>query len=180
MDRAPRQASVVVIGAGIQGNSMAYHLAKSGWKDIVLLDKGPLPNPGGSTGHASNFLFPVDHSKEMTKLTQDSIRQYQELGVATVCGGIEVARTPERVEELKRRLASATSWGEPADLLSPAEVKELIPFIDESIILGGFHSPGVTVVDPLQAGTLMREEGTRLGALTASASTEVVGIDVEK
>ena len=45
MDQAPRQASVVVIGAGIQGNSMAYHLAKSGWKDIVLLDKGPLPNP---------------------------------------------------------------------------------------------------------------------------------------
>jgi glycine cleavage system aminomethyltransferase T/glycine/D-amino acid oxidase-like deaminating enzyme len=150
-----------------------------GWREIVLVDKGPFPNPGGSTGHASNFLYPVDHSKEMTKLTQESIRQYQELGVATVCGGVEVARTPERLEELKRRVASATSWGEPAELLSREQVKELIPFINEKIVLGGFHSPGVTVVDPLQAGTLMREEGRRLGALTSSASTEVVGIDVE-
>ncbi len=179
MSELPEQASVVIIGAGIQGNCVAHHLARLGWRDIVLVDKGPFPNPGGSTGHASNFLFPVDHSKEMTKLTQESIRQYEELGVATVCGGVEVARTPERLEELKRRLASAKAWGEPAELLSPAEVKELIPFINEEIILGGFNSPGVTVVDPLQAGTLMREEGKRLNALTASASTEVVGIDVE-
>jgi glycine cleavage system aminomethyltransferase T/glycine/D-amino acid oxidase-like deaminating enzyme len=179
MSELPRQARVVVIGAGIQGNCVVRHLALLGWRDIVLLDKGPFPNPGGSTGHASNFLYPVDHSKEMTKLTQESIRQYEELGVATKCGGLEVARTPERLEELKRRLASAKAWGEPAELLSPAEVKELIPFINEQIILGAFYSPGVTVVDPLQAGTLMREEGKRLGALTALASTEVLGIDVE-
>ena len=179
MDQAPRQARVVVIGAGIQGNSMAYHLAKLGWKDIVLLDKGPLPNPGGSTGHASNFLFPVDHSKEMTKFTQDSILQYKELGVFTESGGIEVARTPERVEELKRRLASATSWGEPAELLTPSQVKELIPFINQDIVLGGFYSPGVGVVDSLRAGTLMREEGERLGALTVLANTEVTGIGVK-
>src|SRR5438034_815146 len=178
MDRAPRQASVVVIGAGIQGNSMAYHLAKSGWKDIVLLDKGPLPNPGGSTGHASNFLFPVDHSKEMTKFTQDSIRQYKELGVFTESGGIEVARTPQRVEELKRRLASAKAWGEPAELIGPAEVKDLVPFINQDVVLGGFSTPGVGVVDSLRAGTLMREEGQRLGALTVMANTEVLGVDV--
>ena len=70
----PKQASVVVIGAGIMGNCMACQLARAGWRDIVLLDKGPFPNPGGSTGHASNFLFPVDHSKEMTKFTKDAIR----------------------------------------------------------------------------------------------------------
>ncbi|MGH2555148.1 MAG: GcvT family protein [Actinomycetota bacterium] len=175
----PKQASVVVIGAGIQGNSMAYHLAKHGWKDIVLMDKGPLPNPGGSTGHASNFLFPVDHSKEMTRFTQDSIRQYKELGVFTECGGIEVARTAARVEELKRRMASAKSWGEPAELITPKEVKELVPFINEEIVLAGFYSPGVGVVDSLQAGTLMREEGKRLGALTILAGIETVGIDVE-
>jgi glycine cleavage system aminomethyltransferase T/glycine/D-amino acid oxidase-like deaminating enzyme len=179
MSDLPKQASVVVIGAGIMGNCMAVHLAGLGWKEIVLVDKGPLPNPGGSTGHASNFLFPVDHSKEMTLFTQDAIRQYKELGVWTESGGIEVARTKERLEELKRRLASAKSWGEPAALLSPAAVKELIPFINEDVVLGGFHSPTVGVVDSLQAGTLMREEGTRLGALTVSASTEVTGVDVE-
>jgi glycine cleavage system aminomethyltransferase T/glycine/D-amino acid oxidase-like deaminating enzyme len=179
MDQAPKQANAVVVGAGIQGNSMAYHLAKLGWKDIVLVDKGLLPNPGGSTGHASNFLFPVDHSKEMTKFTQDSIGQYKELGVFTESGGIEVARTAERVEELKRRLASAKAWGEPAELLTPAEVKELVPFIDQDVVLGGFYTPGVGVVDSLRAGTLMREEGQRLEALTVLANTEVTGVDVE-
>src|SRR6201991_3689357 len=108
---APAQARAVIIGAGIVGNSLAYHLARLGWTDLVLLDKGPLPNPGGSTGHASNFIFPVDHSREMTKLTRDSMRQYEELGVMIRCGGIEVARTEERMEELRRRMASAKSWG---------------------------------------------------------------------
>src|SRR4029077_4296175 len=120
MTTFPEQARVVVIGAGIVGNSMAYHLARLGWTDIVLLDKGPLPNPGGSTGHASNFIFLVDHSKEMTKFTLDSVRQYKELGVFTRSGGVEVARLPERMEELKRRLASAKSWGIDAELISPA------------------------------------------------------------
>jgi glycine cleavage system aminomethyltransferase T/glycine/D-amino acid oxidase-like deaminating enzyme len=175
----PDRAGVVVIGAGIVGNSVAYHLARLGWRDIVQLDKGPLPNPGGSTGHASNFIFLVDHSKEMTEITLDSVRQYKELGVFTESGGIEVARTPERMEELKRRMAAAKSWGiEPAELLTPSEVKELVPFIDEKIILGGFHCPGIGVVDSLRAGTLMREEAERLGAITISAKTEVLAIDV--
>ena len=83
MSRLPSSARVVVIGAGIVGNSLACHLARLGWTDIVQLDKGPLPNPGGSTGHASNFIYPVDHSREMTALTLDSVRQYKELDVFT-------------------------------------------------------------------------------------------------
>src|SRR6059036_3842474 len=97
-------------GAGIVGNSLAYHLAALGWTELVLLDKGPLPNPGGSTGHASNFIFPVDHSKEMTQLTAESMQQYRDAGTLHECGGIEVARTHERMEELRRRMASAKSW----------------------------------------------------------------------
>src|SRR6266566_10027297 len=117
----PAQARVIVIGAGIVGNSVAYHLAQQGWKEIVLIDKGPLPNPGGSTGHASNFIFLTDHSKEMTAFTLDSVRQYRDLGVFTQCGGIEVARTTERMEELRRRMASSRSWGiEPVELMDPA------------------------------------------------------------
>ena len=120
MSDAPSAARAVVIGCGIVGNSLAYHLARLGWSDVVLLDKGPLPNPGGSTGHASNFIFLVDHSKEMTQLTLESVRQYRELGVFTECGGIEVARTEERMEELRRRMASAKSWGvEPVSLVTP-------------------------------------------------------------
>ena len=88
MSTLPRQAHAVVIGCGIVGNSVAHHLTDQGWSDVVLIDKGPLPNPGGSTGHASNFIFPVDHSKEMAQLTLESVRQYEEMGVFTESGGI--------------------------------------------------------------------------------------------
>lgn len=180
MSTFPSTARALVIGCGIVGNSLAYHLTEQGWDDVVLIDKGPLPNPGGSTGHASNFIFPVDHSKEMTMLTLESQRQYVELGVNTECGGIEVARTEERLEELRRRMASAKSWGvDSARLVTPAEIKELVPYIDESILLGGFHCPTVSVVDSLRAGTLMRERAVERGALAVFAGTEVSGMDVE-
>src|SRR4029077_17523385 len=170
----PSHARAVVIGCGIVGNSVAYHLGRLGWRDILLLDKGPLPNPGGSTGHASNFIYLRDHSKEMTALTVDSVNQYTDLGVFTQSGGIEVARTKERMQELTRRMASARSWGiEPVSLISPTEVKRLVPYIDESIILGGFYTPGVGVVDSLRAGTIMRERAQAAGALTVAAKTEV-------
>ena len=179
MTELPSSARAVVIGAGIVGNGLVYHLARLGWRDLVLLEKGALPNPGGSTGHASNFIFPVDHSKEMTALTRDSANQYVELGVSTQSGGIEVARTQERLEEFNRRIASSIAWGAPSELLTPAEVKERVPYIAEEVILGGFHTPSVTVVDPLRAGTLMREDAQARGALAISAGTEVTGIDVE-
>jgi glycine cleavage system aminomethyltransferase T/glycine/D-amino acid oxidase-like deaminating enzyme len=166
----------VIIGAGIVGNSVAYHLAKLGEGDLTLIDKGPLPNPGGSTGHASNFIFPVDHSKEMTSLTLESLRQYKELGVFVESGGIEIARTEERMQELARRCASAKSWGiEPVSMLTPAEVKEHVPFINEELLLGGFYTPGAGVVDSLQAATLMRERAVEKG-LTVMANTEILGI----
>ncbi|HEY7942226.1 MAG TPA: FAD-dependent oxidoreductase [Candidatus Limnocylindrales bacterium] len=175
----PDRANVVVIGAGIVGNSMAYHLARLGWRDIVLLDKGPLPNPGGSTGHASNFIYLTDHSKEMTAFTVDSARQYVEMGVATQSGGLEVARTAARMEELKRRMASSHAWGIEAELISPAEAKRLVPYLDAGIIRGAFYAPGVLVVDSLRAGTIMRERAQAMGALTIAAGVEVTGLDVE-
>ena len=89
----PDSAGTVIIGAGIVGNSLAYHLARQGVEDLLMIDKGPLPDPGGSTGHASNFLMPVEHSKEMTHLTRRSIEQYDEMGTFANSGGIEVART---------------------------------------------------------------------------------------
>ena len=108
---APARAGIAVIGAGIVGNCLVAHLAELGWDDLVLIDKGPLPNPGGSTGHASNFIFPTDHGREIAMLTLESQRQYEALGVNTTCGGVEVARTEERMEELRRRMTSARSWG---------------------------------------------------------------------
>ena len=177
MTQTPARASAVIIGAGIVGNSLACHLARLGWRDLVLVDKGPMPNPGGSTGHASNFIFPIEYSKMMMELTQDSTEQYQALGVFTQSGGIEVARTPARMAELRRRCTAATAWGIPAQVISPAEVRKLVPYLDESVILGGAHFPTVGVVDSLRAGTLMREEAEQSGALHVLAGAEVLGID---
>jgi glycine cleavage system aminomethyltransferase T/glycine/D-amino acid oxidase-like deaminating enzyme len=177
--KAPTSAKCVVIGAGIVGNSIVYHLARLGWSDIVQVDKGPLPNPGGSTGHASNFIFPTDHSKEITQLTLESMRQYREMGVFTECGGIEVARTEERMQELHRRMQSAKSFEiEDTAMLTPAEVKEKVPYIDEEVILGGFWTPSVGVVDSLRAGTIMRERAQEMGALSSLPNTEVLDIEV--
>jgi glycine cleavage system aminomethyltransferase T/glycine/D-amino acid oxidase-like deaminating enzyme len=178
MATVPASARLVVIGAGIVGNSLVYHLARLGWRDIVQIDKGPLPNPGGSTGHASNFIFPVDHSREMTDLTADSMRQYKELGVFTESGGYEVARTPGRLQELDRRMQSAKAWGIDAELVTPEQVAEKVPFLDPAVILGAFWTPSVGVVDSLRAGTIMRERAQELGALHVVSTVEVTGIDV--
>ena len=180
MASVPPSARVVVIGAGIVGNSLVHHLARLGWRDIVQIDKGALPNPGGSTGHASNFIFPVDHSREMADLTMDSVRQYKELGVFTQSGGYEVARTEERMEELRRRMSSAKAWGIEAELVSPDHVVSKVPFLDKDKILGAFWCPTVGVVDSLRAGTLMRESALALGALTVVPTVEVTGLDVEQ
>jgi glycine cleavage system aminomethyltransferase T/glycine/D-amino acid oxidase-like deaminating enzyme len=177
--RVPAQARVVVIGAGIVGNSLVHHLARLGWRDIVQIDKGALPNPGGSTGHASNFIFPVDHSREITDLTLDSMAQYKEMGVFTESGGFEVARTEERMEELRRRMSSAKAWGIEAHLVTPAEVVEKVPFLEADQIIGAFWTPSVGVVDSLRAGTIMRERALETGALTVVPTVEVIGLDVE-
>src|ERR1700691_5237176 len=179
MSDTPSRASAVIIGAGIVGNSLAYHLGRLGWRELVLVDKGPMPNPGGSTGHASNFIFPIEYSKMMMELTADSTEQYEALGVFTQSGGIEVARTEARMQELRRRCTQAKAWQIPAQLISPAEVAKLVPYLDESVILGGAHFPTVGVVDSLRAGTLMRENATQLGALTVLAGAEVLGIDTD-
>jgi len=171
--------TLVVIGGGIVGNSVTGWLAELGVETLVQLDKGPFPNPGGSTGHASNFIFPVDHSKEMTQLTLESMRQYRDAGTLHECGGIEVARTEERMQELRRRMASAKSWGvDDCRLVTPAEIKELVPFVNEEILLGGFYCPSVAVVDSLRFGTIMRERAQAKGA-KVYANTEVTGIDMK-
>ncbi len=179
MATIPSRAGVVVIGAGIVGNSLVHHLARLGWRDIVQIDKGALPNPGGSTGHASNFIFLVDHSREITDLTLDSVEQYQEMGVFTQSGGFEIARTEERMEELRRRMSSAKAWGIESELVSPEFVKEKVPFIETDQFVGAFWTPGVGVVDSLRAGTIMRERAMESGALTVVPTVEVTGLDVE-
>ena len=180
MSELPTRANVVVIGAGIVGSCLVGHLARLGWTDLVLLEKGPLPNPGGSTGHASNFIFPVDHNKEMALLGEQSANQYRDMQLSVDSGGIEVARTADRMHELARRMTSARAWGIEAHLLTPAEVVELVPFVNEEVILGGFYSPTVSGVDSLEAGTTMRREAVETVGCQVFANTEVLDIETSE
>lgn len=179
MKELPESANTVILGAGIVGNSVAYGLAEQGAEDIVLIDKGPLPDPGGSTGHASNFSFPITDSKVTTQLGQRSREIYEEMDAWEESGGIEVARTEERLKEFDRKMHVAKAWDEPAEQLTVEEVKEEIPFINEDIIKGGFYSTKAGVADPLYAGEVMRERAKEKGVLTVFPNTEVTDIDVD-
>ena len=179
MASVPSSARVVVIGAGIVGNSLVEHLARLGWTDIVQIDKGPLPNPGGSTGHASNFMFPVDHSREITDLTLDSIEQYKEMGVFTSAAA---SRSPAPRSgwrscgggcRRRRPGGSRPSWSAPRSW--PRRCRSSTP--TRSSARSG--RPSVGVVDSLRAGTIMRERAMASGALTVVPTVEVTGLDVE-
>ncbi len=180
MSSLPGQAQVVVIGAGISGNMVAWHLARLGWREMVLLDQGPFPNPGGSTGHSSSMIWLPEASRELDAVTVETNRQYRQLGVFTQAGGVEVARTPERLEELKRRLGMARLWGHEARLMTPAEIAAIVPYVDTSVVLGGIYQPETGVVDPVEAGRIVREAAEQMGALRSWPFVEILGIDVER
>ncbi len=166
MNDIPARASAVIMGAGIVGNSLACHLARLGWRDLVLVDKGPMPNPGGSTGHASNFIFPIEYSKMMMELTRDSTEQYQELGVFTQSRRHRGRPDPGPDGRTAPALHRGQGLGHPGpDGLARRGRRSWCPTWIESVILGGAHFPTVGVVDSLRAGTLMREEAQRSGAL---------------
>ena len=176
----PSDARTVVLGAGIVGNSLVYHLSRLGRNDIVQIDKGPLPDPGGSTGHASNFLMPLEHSKEMAFLTDDSIAQYDEMDQFALSEGIEVARTEERLKEMKRQAASAKSWGQKGEIIGTEQIKEMVPFINEDVIKGGLYQPNAGTCDPLRAGDIMRERAEEKASnYQIFPNTEVLDLLVE-
>src|SRR5947209_19561895 len=108
-----KQARLVIIGAGIAGCSAAYHLAQLGWRDVLVLDQGPLFATGGSSSHAPGGVFQNNASKLQTELARDSVELYSSLPPVGgqpfywPVGGMEVAATPDRWEEVKRRLGHA-------------------------------------------------------------------------
>jgi dimethylglycine oxidase len=160
----PDRARTVIIGAGIVGASAAYHLAEMGDTDVLVIDQGPLFETGGSTSHAPGIIFQTNGSRTMCRIAQDSVALYDSLEVdGERCwygvGGIEVATTPERMEELKRRRGWARAYGiEGTELLSPSETAERSPLLDPSTILGSYLVPsdgagkGVAIVTALARG----------------------------
>jgi glycine cleavage system aminomethyltransferase T len=148
----PSSAKTVVIGAGAVGCSVAYHLSQLGAEDVVVVDQGPLPVTGGSSTHAPGIMFQTSPSKIQTKTAHYTSRLLKDAGVYDEVGGIEVARSEERMDFLQRRVEHATAYGLPdPQLLSPEEVTEYLPLVDEEEILGGYYSPTDGRVDGVAA-----------------------------
>src|SRR5215210_4233616 len=176
-------AGVVIVGAGIVGCSVAEHLSRLGWRDVVVLDQGPLFEAGGSTSHAPGLMFQTNPSKMMTDLAKYSVGRYMELEVdGRPCGyqvgGIEVAETPERLADLERRHGLAASWGLESHLISPEECAEKVPLLDTEEVLGGFFVPSDGIAKGVRAceamGRLASERGAKF-----YGETEVTGIEVK-
>ena len=143
----PEKARVVIIGAGVVGSSAAHYLTLHGWRDVVVLDQGPLFEVLGSTSHAPGLVFQTNPSRTVCQLAQWTVDLYNELSLEDEgpcfypVGSIEIAYSRERQRELKRRLGFARSWGLPAQIITPAGVKSLIPNLDIQRVHGGYHVP---------------------------------------
>ena len=177
-------AQTLVIGAGIVGASTAYHLSQLGETDVLVVDQGPLPATGGSSSHAPGLVFQTTASQTMTELARATVERFTSEDLdGQPCfhqvGGIEVATTQQRWDDLHRKLGLATSWGVPAELLGPREVADRIPQIERSAIFGGLHVPSDGVAKPVRAVEVMRRAAERRGVEFAP-HTEVTGFDLDR
>jgi dimethylglycine oxidase len=174
-------ARVVIIGAGIVGCSTAYALTRLGWRDIVVLEQGPLGQNWGSTSHAPGMMFQHNVSRSVTQLAMWSAQLYSEVATPERAfwrtGSMEVASTPERWEELKRRVGQARSWGLDATLIGADEAGRMIPILRTDDLFGAFFVPGDCVVDAAAISSGLAAVAAERGA-TFYEHTPVTGIEV--
>ncbi|MEE9199715.1 MAG: FAD-dependent oxidoreductase, partial [Dehalococcoidia bacterium] len=161
--------------------SLAYYLTKLGWKEIVVLDQGPLFDTGGSTSHAPAIIFQVNPSKFYSQMAKDTVELFSQLKTdGQPCyyqvGALEVAWTPERLQELKRKAGFAKSWGLEVDLIGPKEARDMVPLLSDKL-LGAMYNPTDGVVKGVRADEAMAKEAKARGA-TFYAETQVTDIEV--
>src|SRR6202167_2520845 len=124
----PERARVVIIGGGVGGASIAYHLAQLGERDVVLVDRSELTS--GSTFHSAGLVGQLRGSVALTRLMMDSVALYRQLDCGWIqCGGIRLACTPEREQEAMRQVAWAKTFGLPLELISAEQARELFPLM---------------------------------------------------
>ncbi len=174
MDR-PGQAGAVVIGGGITGASVAYHLAKAGLRDVHLIEKGELTS--GSTCHAAGLVTQFNPSPTMMRFRRYSIELYRELGVFETVGSLRFASSQEQLIELKRTASRARGIGLDVELVSAAEAATLMPAISTSSLYGAVWVPGDGHLDPHTATHALARAARALGAHVATG-LRVTGIEL--
>jgi glycine cleavage system aminomethyltransferase T/glycine/D-amino acid oxidase-like deaminating enzyme len=178
----PESAEYVVIGGGVGGASVALHLAKLGRRDVVVVEQHELSE--GTTWHSAGFVGQLRSTISQTRMIMYSTGLYRDLGTETGLdpgwrgvGGLRIATTPERVEELRRQESSAATYGLELDLLSAAETEERLPLLETSDVLASAWLPGDGYVDP-ELLALALAEGARTRGVRFHTGTRVIDFDV--
>jgi 4-methylaminobutanoate oxidase (formaldehyde-forming) len=165
----PSHARVVIVGGGIAGVSTAYHLTKLGITDVVLLEQGRLTC--GTTWHAAGLVGQMRANRNATRMSRYGIELYasleSETGLATgwkQCGSVNVAKTPQRMQLMRRQMARAKSFGVEFDWLSPAEVLERVPLLRTDDLAGGVWIPGDGKANPTDLTQSLAKGARKRGA----------------
>lgn len=153
MSELPTQAQVVIIGGGVGGNSIAYHLTKLGWKDVVVLERHEITS--GSTWHSAGLVGQMRSDANLTRMMHYSTDLYRSLKAETgqdtswrEVGGIRLACSAERMEETKRLVGMARSFGVPMELISPKEAQDMFPLMSLDGVIGAAYTPNDGSIDP--------------------------------
>jgi 4-methylaminobutanoate oxidase (formaldehyde-forming) len=184
MAELPQRARVVIIGGGVIGTSVAYHLAAAGCRDVLLLEQGQLSC--GTTWHAAGLVGQLRASESGTRLVQYSTELYsrlatevgQDTGFAR-CGGVIVARTPERMVQLRRTAAAAEAYGLKCEIITPQQAGELWPVMDTSDLAGAIWLPDDGKANPADL-TYALAKGARDAGVVIAERTRVTGIAVAR
>ncbi|MSX48911.1 MAG: FAD-dependent oxidoreductase, partial [Actinobacteria bacterium] len=175
----PSRAKIVVIGGGVGGTSVAYHLAELGEKDVILLDRSDLTS--GSTFHSAGLVGQLRADPTLTKMNMHSVDLYRKLEATDTppgwkeCGSIKLASTPERMEEIRRQIGWARTFGLDLQEISPKQAQELFPLIDLEGVVGACYMASDGQVDPSQLAQALAS-GARVGGVKIFTHTRVTAI----
>ncbi len=167
------QAQIVIVGGGIVGTQIAYHLAKMGRTDIILLEKGDIAS--GESSHAAGLVTQFATSQTMLKFRMYSIELYSELGLFDHVGSLRVASSPEQLKDLERSVSRAKALGLECEVIGPDEAVEYMPQITKKDLYGAIYLPRDGHLDPYTTTTSMAKFAKELG-VTVYTDTRVTGI----
>ncbi len=180
--KTPSRARIVIIGGGVGGTSVAYHLAQLGERDVVLLERSDLTS--GSTFHSAGLVGQLRADPTLTKMNMHSVELYRELEKSDTppswkeCGSIKLASSAERMEEIRRQIGWARTFNLDLHEISPAQAKELFPLIDITGVVGACYMASDGQVDPSSLAHALAS-GARKGGVKILTNTRVLRIATE-